>query len=254
MYKFVHLIFLVFTISLVAFEPVIILSGPPGSGKGTFSQYLKQEYNYNHISAGDLIRNEILERTPIGLEVEQIVKSGDYISTEIMHGLMRSKITKLIGTGKPLIIDGFVRNNRDGSFLDQILSELGLVDRTVEIILESDDGLCQERIANRWICPECSHVCNTQFDCVVDVCYLCHVPLIRRINDTPNLIVKRLRDYREKIEKNQMHKIRNYPYLIFSSDLPLIKCLENYSDLADQIKKFNGGSGCFVKAFKKNRD
>lgn len=250
MHKFVHLIFLVLTNCLVAFEPVIILSGPPGSGKGTFSQYLKEEYNYNHISAGDLIRSEILEQTPLGLEIEEIVKRGDYISAETMHTLISSKITKLSASGKPLIIDGFVRNHEDAVFLDQFLSELGLVDRTIEIILESNDGLCRERIANRRICPECSHVYNTQVDSIADGCYLCHIPLIRRMNDSPNFVVKRLRDYRQKIEGNQMYKIKNYPYLIFASDIPLKKCLENYSRLADHIKQFDGSAGIFLNAFK----
>jgi len=249
MHKFLAVIFLAFTAQLIGFEPIIVLVGPPGSGKGTFSQYLKENYNYNHISAGDLVRKEIAQKTSIGMEIEEIVKRGDFISPEIMQSLMASKIKEFTSSGKPLIIDGFVRTYEDGIFLEQIFSNLNLRDKVFAIVFKAENLVCQERISHRWCCPVCDHVYTDQEIPMIHSCALCHASLIKRINDTPEVILKRIREYREKIEAIQINNINNYPYLTFASDLSMKDCLNFYSQLAEAIARFDGNAIDFLNNF-----
>lgn len=253
MRNYLFTLFLALTTQLISLTPVIILAGPPGSGKGTFSQHLKTCYHYNHISSGDLVRQEIFKRSPIGLAIEDIVKNGDFILQTTMHALLAPAITESISTGKPLIIDGFVRSEEDSQFLNDLLSKLGVLDVTFGIFFEADDLVCQERILNRQICTDCAQVYNTQTapPRTAGICDLCTAPLSARINDTPAVISKRIREFRERIGDCQMSNIESYPHLILSTLCSLEECLQNYAQLAEKCEPFDGNARAFTQYWTK---
>lgn len=120
---------ILFTFSLLAIEPILVVYGPPGSGKGTFSQYLKEHYGYNHVSSGDLLRDEIDHKTVIGKEIEEVVKRGDFVRQEIIHDLMRTKVLNFLAEDRPFIIDGFARSEESLVFLENLFQELNLSDQ-----------------------------------------------------------------------------------------------------------------------------
>ncbi len=221
MYKWFIYLILSFIVPLFANEQVIILIGPPGSGKGTFSQQLKHHHGYNHISAGDLVRNEIIKKTPIGLEIEEIVKKGNYISNETMHSLIEAAILKCAAEKKPFIIDGFPRKEESHQFLLNLLKNLNLVESTVAILIDADDHVCEERILNRQVCVDCNQVYNTVTapSKIQNECDLCHGALIKRINDTPEVIKKRIKEYREK--NSELHKsiFQTYKHKILTDSM-----------------------------------
>ena len=92
MSKYIFIFILIFTKTVLALEPIIILVGPPGSGKGTFSQFLSDTFNYHHISAGDMIRKEIEDKTELGQKISKTVEQGNYIDQKIMRSLIKNKI------------------------------------------------------------------------------------------------------------------------------------------------------------------
>ena len=70
----------------------IILFGPPGAGKGTQSQNIVKKFKLHQLSTGDLLRNEIKNKTKIGKKIEQIISQGDFVSDDIVNKLLKNLI------------------------------------------------------------------------------------------------------------------------------------------------------------------
>lgn len=226
---------------LVAIEPIFILCGPPGSGKGTFSQHLKEQYGYNHVSSGDLVRNEINAKTPLGESIKEIVQRGDFIDQETMHLLIETKIRQFVEEGKPFIIDGFIRRKDDLTpFLYELMYNLGVGDNVLLIALECEDDVCAKRINTRLICPGCNWVYNivSAPPLCDNLCDRCATPLQIRLNDTPEVILKRLKDYRASIAPVISIAQGLFPYLNFDTNVFFTTCLENYDTLMQQLYDF----------------
>ena len=234
---------------LSSFEPVILLLGPPGSGKGTFSQ-LAKEKGYLHLSAGDFIRDEITNKTPFGLIVEDIVKKGNYVDQTLFAQMMKEKIIALSSEGKPLIIDGYGRVPEDVQFLANTLSDLQLTDRTFVLFFDADDTICKERISGRIICNNCHHVYSTKNTSlhIGDFCLNCIKGILEeRINDTPFVIEKRMLEYRKNIEKSYRTSFNFFPVLFFNSGQESLICKQFYQTLLTQIKNHEGDSKSFIQ-------
>ena len=66
----------------------IIIFGPPGAGKGTQSKFIVNKYNLHQLSTGDLLRNEIRNKTSLGLKISSIMKKGELVSDKIVSNLI----------------------------------------------------------------------------------------------------------------------------------------------------------------------
>jgi len=98
----------------------IILFGPPGAGKGTQAQNIIKKFNLFQISTGDLLRNEIKNKTDIGKEIEDIISKGDFATDEIVHRLLKKKVTSSEIRNK-IIFDGYPRSLSQAKNLDLLL-------------------------------------------------------------------------------------------------------------------------------------
>lgn len=99
----------------------IIIFGPPGTGKGTISNKLSEEFGFRHISTGDIIRKNQEERTKIGLLADKIVNSGGLLPDEIVNEMIKQELID----GKDsvgFIFDGFPRTTAQAKMLDQLLN------------------------------------------------------------------------------------------------------------------------------------
>ena len=72
----------------------IVMFGPPGSGKGTQSQKLIEKYNLVHISTGEILRKEIAEKTPFGIEAQKFIDDGNYVTDEMAIEIILNVISK----------------------------------------------------------------------------------------------------------------------------------------------------------------
>jgi len=125
----------------------IILFGPPGSGKGTQADKLKEKYNLLHISTGDLLRSEIGNKTALGLEAKNFMDKGMLVPDEVVIGMISSKLDDNPHVAG-FIFDGFPRTIAQAEALDKLLHFnnapiSGLVAVTVS------DGELTKRLINR---------------------------------------------------------------------------------------------------------
>jgi adenylate kinase len=99
----------------------LILFGPPGSGKGTQSEKIVNKFDLKHLSTGDLLRRELAEKTPLGLEAKSFMDKGQLVPDEVVIGMIDSSLDKN-PNAKGFLFDGFPRTVAQAEALDKLLS------------------------------------------------------------------------------------------------------------------------------------
>ena len=248
MKKILICLLLVVAPALYALEPAILLLGPPGSGKGTFSDFA-QARGYRHLSAGDLIRDEIKKETPFGKEIEEIVKRGDNVDQHKLLLYVQEYMKQFQSEKKPFILDGFGRGERDIQALAEFLVAQNLADSTFVFWLDAPDAICQERIATRLVCAECHHVYNLRLDTVSadQPCLYCNEGVVQiRLNDNEEVTAKRISKYREEYVHHFRRGLKAFPNLYFDTDQGRESCYAFYGDLLDRLASFEGTTSQFL--------
>ena len=125
----------------------IILLGAPGSGKGTQSIILNKKWGLVQLSTGEMIRENIEEKSELGLKVQKIVNSGEFVSDEVILSMVRERITHN-DCSKGFILDGFPRNINQASRFDKILEK---ENKKINFVIELkvNNISLYERIENR---------------------------------------------------------------------------------------------------------
>ena len=100
----------------------IVIFGPPGAGKGTQSKFIVKKFNLYQLSTGDLLRNEIKNKTQLGLEIISIMNSGELVSDTIVNNLIEKFVSNELYTNK-IIFDGYPRTLIQAKNLDDLLKK-----------------------------------------------------------------------------------------------------------------------------------
>ena len=125
----------------------IILFGPPGSGKGTQSEKLIDRYGLIHLSTGNLLREEISNKTKLGLEAKSYMDSGQLVPDAVVIGMIRSAITAN-PNAEGFLFDGFPRTVAQSEALDELLAE-NHAEINAVLALEVSENELIERLLNR---------------------------------------------------------------------------------------------------------
>ncbi len=178
----------------------IIFLAPPAAGKGTLSEMLTEKYHYGHISTGDLLREEIKNKTEIGKQAESLMKEGKFVSDDVIINLIKNRITK-DDCNNGYILDGFPRTIVQAEKYDELLEELGK-DLGVVIYIDIDKDMAMKRACSRITCPKCGRIYNkysNEMKPKVDgICDDCKVELTQRSDDSEETFVKRFDEYVNK--------------------------------------------------------
>jgi len=125
----------------------LVLFGPPGAGKGTQSARLIEKYHLVHLSTGDILRSEIANGTPLGLEAKKLMDKGILVPDEVVIGMIRNKLESN-RSAEGFIFDGFPRTQAQAKALDELLAENGTSIARMLALNVSDEELIR-RILGR---------------------------------------------------------------------------------------------------------
>jgi adenylate kinase len=157
----------------------LILLGPPGSGKGTQAQRLVHKHGIVQLSTGEMLRAAVAARTPVGIEAQTVMAGGGLVPDEIVVGIISDRIDQP-DAARGFILDGFPRTVPQAEALDELLKKKHIkLDAVVE--LRVNESALLQRVETR-------------------------VAEMRargeevRIDDTPEVLTKRLASYRSQTE------------------------------------------------------
>ena len=174
----------------------IILLGPPGAGKGTQSDHLRDAYKLTKLSTGDMLRAAVASGSEVGVKAKSIMAAGGLVSDDIIIDIIRNEISdKKCPNG--FILDGFPRTITQAQALDEMLfEEQKRIDFVIELAV--DDRALVERIAGRFSCKTCGAGYHDTFKTlkVAGLCDSCGgTEFVRREDDKAETVAKRLEQY-----------------------------------------------------------
>jgi adenylate kinase len=170
----------------------LLLYGPPGSGKGTQAELLHERFHIPHIATGDILRSEVTNKTPLGLQAQPIMASGGYVPDEIMIGIIRNRLREP-DTDAGFVMDGFPRTIPQAKALDALLQEVGKRFNRV-LYLNVATPILVQRLAGRMTCP----VDQKTYPPGTKVCPVDGATLVQREDDKPEAVKQRIEIYLQK--------------------------------------------------------
>ena len=176
----------------------LILLGPPGAGKGTQADKLKDDFGLPYVGTGDLLRKHKEEGTELGREAKAYMDAGDLVPDDLVIRMILEEIEDKGADG--FLLDGFPRSVGQAEALDEALAENGRR-LTAAVLIFVDDGTVIQRLSGRRQCSA-GHLYHVEFDPPKNdgYCDQCGKPLRQRDDDQPDTIRKRLATYHAKTE------------------------------------------------------
>lgn len=174
----------------------VIFYGPPGVGKGTQAEVTRDNFNMEHISTGNLLRDEIQAGSELGRQVEKIVKSGGLVTDETVNVLVKKKIETGFPDINSFLFDGYPRTLSQARSLDAMLESLGLsVHRVINFYANRAELL--RRLTGRRMCANCGANYHTHNNPprINGICDRCKGPIIQRADDNVESVSRRLDNF-----------------------------------------------------------
>ena len=180
---------------------IIIMLGAQGTGKGTVAGIISKSIGLPQVSTGDIFRQNISEKTELGIEADKYISKGNLVPDDITVPMVEDRLT-WEDAKNGVILDGFPRTIEQAEKLDEILSKNGKkVDLVVNLVTPKEELI--DRMLTRRVCTnqECKATYNTKLNPPKEegICDRCGSPLKQREDDSdPKAIERRLEIYEEK--------------------------------------------------------
>jgi adenylate kinase len=176
----------------------LILIGPPGAGKGTQAENIKDDFDLPYLATGDMMRAKRKEDSELGRKIDKIINEGGLVDDDVVCEVLIERIDNEGDDG--FLLDGFPRTGGQADILDRALEKRGR-SITAVLLIEAPDETIVSRLGGRRQCPD-GHVYHLEFNPPQeeDVCDIDGKPLEQRDDDKPETVTKRLETYHEQTE------------------------------------------------------
>jgi len=176
----------------------IIFLGPPGAGKGTQAEALAKEWGVPHVATGDMLREAVAAKTPLGLEAKRYMDSGALVPDDVVIGLVGERLTQPDAKAG-VVLDGFPRTVAQAEALDALFARTGLtLDRVIFFDVSRAELL--RRLTGRRVCRACGrtfHLVSAPPK-VAGKCDVCGGELYQRTDDSEATVGTRLDVYEKQ--------------------------------------------------------
>ena len=169
-----------------------MLIGPPGSGKGTQAARIAERLSIPHISTGDILRAAVKAQSPLGLQVAGIMAAGGLVGDGLITDLVRDRLTAA-DTGRGFILDGFPRTAAQAEALDTMRAP----ESFLVVLIDVPGEEIVKRMSSRRVCDSCAISQTADAEAERQGCPYCGGNLLRRPDDHPDTVRRRLATYTE---------------------------------------------------------
>ena len=176
----------------------IVLLGPPGAGKGTIANILKEKKGSEHISTGDIFRDEMKNKTDLGKDIKKYIDSGALVPDEVVTKIIEKKLVSGKNLKSGYLLDGYPRTRVQAEDLDKILARTHQpIDYA--IYMEASLPVILKRLMGRRVCRSCGALYHTRNKPPKKEgrCDSCNGELYQRADDNEETIKTRMGVYLE---------------------------------------------------------
>ena len=207
----------------------IVIFGPPGAGKGTQSKFIVKKYNLHQLSTGELLRNEIINKTQLGLTISTKMNNGELVSDSILSDLIEKFISNNDYKSR-LIFDGYPRNKSQAKNLNILLEKYN---QQIHLVLKLSVSLemIKKRISGRSVCLICGKIYNEFFNPAPLNSDCCASKFLqKRSDDTLEIAITRYQTYEKNIE----------PVIDFYKESQLLKVVNGEASISEITNEIGG--------------
>ena len=169
----------------------LVMLGPPGAGKGTQAERISRTRQLPKISTGDILREAVTNRTPLGCAAREAMEAGRLVSDDVMIGIVHERLDRA-DARKGFVLDGFPRTIVQAEALDRLVTSRGPL---VVLDIVVPEEVLVRRLASRRICGDCGSNAAVEW---LTACGKCGGKLIARIDDDVRIVRERLGVYQRQ--------------------------------------------------------
>ena len=213
----------------------IVIFGPPGAGKGTQSKFIVKKFNLFQLSTGELLRNEIINKTKLGLNISSTMNSGNLVSDKIVSDLIEIYISNSDFNDR-LIFDGYPRNISQAENLNLLLKKYNKkLDLVLKLSVSID--IIKKRITGRSICSICGKIYNEFFNPAPINANCCSSKYLqKRSDDTLDIAISRYENYEKNIKPVTDFYKETKLLKVVNGETSIMAITKEISDLIEGVK------------------